>query len=202
MTKDSTTELRQRAVEILRANAGNISKATAPFCALLRKRADLLAVLADPYLARLAAEVKAKPIAVRAHRRQRKRTATERAAAMHVAGEQVAALRSVFDRQIDGRPIGDLAWGELRAMVHANAVNAASYLRLGTNATEDAILLDKIEAHARVDNHATRIREIISAAQLEEYVAQAQREAPRLIELGMKQYAATIETRRGPELAP
>jgi hypothetical protein len=202
-------EVYKLGVDALRGHGGSAEKAAPKFCNLLRKRNDLLNALAIEFLRWVAADMGTQPspvsiknIKVREHKRHRPRSEEERTGALIAAGTAVEALRSIFDeRHIDGRPIGDLRWGELLGMVHTNANNAASYLRLGTEATENAILLDKIEAFAQVEDHSRKIRQVLSAADLERLAVEARREAPRLVELGMKYYATTIEQRRAREIS-
>jgi hypothetical protein len=201
-------ELFKLGIDALRGHGGSAEKAASKFCQMLRKRNDLLNALVLEFLRRVAADMgtqapaSIKNIKVREHRRHRPRTEEERTGALVAAGTAIEAMRSIFDeRHIDGRPIGDLRWGELLGMVHTNANNAASYLRLGTEATENAILLDKIEAFAQVEDHSTKIRQVLSATDLERLSNEAHREAPRLVELGMKYYATTIEQRRAREIS-
>jgi hypothetical protein len=196
-------------VDALRGHGGSAERAAPKFCNMLRKRNDLLNALAVEFLRWVAIDMGTQPrpvsiknIKVREHKRHRPRSEEERTGALIAAGTAVEALRSIFDeRHIDGRPIGDLRWGELQGMVHTNANNAASYLRLGTEATENAILLDKIEAFAQVEDHSRKVRQVLSAADLERLDGEARREAPRLVELGMKYYATTIEQRRAREIS-
>lgn len=202
-------ELFKLATDALRHHGGSAEKSVGKFSQMLRKRNDLLTALALEFLRRVAADMAAtappvrpvKEVDVRKHQRHRPRTEAERAGAMVAAGTAVQAMRSIFDeRYIDGRPIGDLRWGELRAMVHANATSAASYLRLGTEATENAILLDKIEAFAQVENHSTKIRQVLTAGDLKRLDEEARREAPRLVEMGMRYYTDAVEQRRSQEI--
>lgn len=132
-----------------------------------------------------------KTVPVVAHKR---RTPQEKAAAH--AMEMVSAAAIFSSRRIDGTLIGNLPWGRLRALVHDNATNAASYLRQGTEATENAILLDLIEQHCSVDDHRRLVRDVISSKQLEEFEASARILAPKLVEEGMRLYAHTVEQRR------
>ena len=75
------------------------------------------------------------------------------------ATTSVQAMRTIFDeRRIDGRAVGDLAWGELLRACHTRALIAASALQQTNEATEDAILLNKIEAFARVDDHSRKVQ--------------------------------------------
>lgn len=207
-------ELYKLATEALRNHGGSAKKATPKFCTMLRKRNDLLTAMASELLSRVAADmsaaaaIAAKPVPVKdvdvvKHRRQRPRTDSERAGALSAARTVISAIQSIFDeRKIDGQSIGEMRWGELREMVRTKASNASSYLRLGTDATEDALLLDKIEAFTQVADHSTKIRDAMSAKDLERLNEEAKREAPKLVEMGMRKYAQTIADRSGREIAP
>jgi hypothetical protein len=204
----SSAELRKLAIEALRAHRGDPTAALAKFAAMLRKRNDLLDAIAFDYLQSIQRKEKIeppppeKPVKVREHRRQRQRTKEERNAALSVAARQVEVLGSIFDqRQINGRPIGDMRWGELTRECRDNALNAASYLRLGAEATENALLLKKIHDFAVVDDHARKIRDVINAEQLDRLSQEARRETPHMIEIGMRQYAHAIEHTASKEIS-
>jgi hypothetical protein len=214
----AAAELHTFAVQAIRGHAGSAADAAGKFEILLRKRPDLFNALVRGYLLQVAGDMKVagelitplpapRDVKVskmtipehgrRAHQRSRRRTAGEKAAAMRVAGQMNEALRSVFDRRvIDGRAIGDLAWGELGTLVDANANNAASYLRLGTEATENAIILDKVHAHANVQDHRTKVRDVLTEAQLMQFIEDARAEAPLVVQMGMHHYRETIRTFR------
>ena len=152
-------------------------------------------------IAAVAVDTRPKDVEVRKHDRHRKRTTAEREAALRVAGIEAAEIRTVFEHRVNGRAIGDLRWGELGAMVRDNAVDAASFLKLGTEATANAILLFKVQRHASVDDHSTLVRQVITAAQLQAFVDEAYAEAPRFVEAGMRTYAKAVAEHRG-EIAP
>ena len=200
-------ELRAAANDALEAAKGNAERAALRFVAILKKRSELLETLAFDYLKRLAAErglpepaAAIAPIGhrVREHkvREYHRRSHAEREAALQGAGRVAASLRTAYDRQIDGRSLGELRWGELQALRHQHAIDAASFLRFGTQATADFLLLDKIEAHCRVDDHTTKVREAIGEEQLRALSEEADAEAPRLISAGMQRYIATLEQDR------
>jgi hypothetical protein len=205
-------ELFKLATDALRNHGGSADKAAGKFSQLLRKRNDLLHTLALDFLRRVAVDMAAaappaismKDVDVRKHKRQRPRTQGERAGAFAAATTSVQAMRTIFDeRRIDGRAVGDLAWGELLRACHTRALIAASALQQTNEATEDAILLNKIEAFARVDDHSRKVRDVLSAADLERLAEEAHREAPRMIAMGMEHYANMIEQRSGlGEIAP
>jgi hypothetical protein len=198
----AAAELRTRAQEALKFNRGNVGIAADKFTAMLMKRRDLVGSLALQYLQRIAAEpevvaaiavdVRPKDVKVKQHARHRKRTTAEREAALRVAGIGVEAIRDALNHRVNDRPIGDFAWGELGTMVMENARDAASYLRLGTEATANALLLFKIKNHARVEDHEMRIRQVISATDMQVFIDEARAEAPRVVELGMHNYARTV----------
>jgi hypothetical protein len=207
----AAADLRTRAHEALKFNRGNVSIAAEKFTTMLMKRRDLVGSLALDYLKRIAAEpevvaaiaVDARPkdVNVRRHARHRKRTTAEREAALRVAGIGVEAIRDALSHRVNDRPIGDFAWGELGTMVMENARDAASYLRLGTEATANALLLFKIKNHARVEDHEMRIRQVISASDMQLFIDEAYAEAPRVVEVGMRNYAKTVSEGNRREIA-
>jgi hypothetical protein len=198
----AAAELRTAAHDVLKFNRGNIAVAAGKFTAMLMKRRDLVRSLALQYLQRIAAEpevvaaiavnVRPKDVKVKQHQRHRKRTTAEREAALRVAGISADAIRDALSHRVNDRPVGDLAWGELGTMVLENARDASSYLRLGTEATANALLLFKIKNHAQVDDHEMTIRQVISAADMEVMIDEAYTEAPRVVEIGMHNYARTV----------
>jgi hypothetical protein len=208
-------DLRAAATEALDAAKGNVARAATRFSAVLKSKGELREAIALDYLQRLAAEppqpaaaeqpqaqpsatpaagsIKVKEHKVRQHRR---RTHEEREAALRSAGHAAASMAGAYDRQIDGRPIGELRWGELQALRHNNAFNAASYLRYGNEATANFILLDKLEAHVRVTDHSSKVKDVIGEAQLQVLSDEADVEAPRLIGEGMQAWVTWLETQR------
>jgi hypothetical protein len=190
--------------KLLLAHKNDPAKAMKEFVHTLLARRELLDALAFDYLSRLAQgapKPKHGSRRVRAHkvRPHRRRTKHEHAAA--VAAELTAANAIFNTRRIGGRPIGDLRWGELRSLVAEQALDAASYLRQGTEATTDAILLKKMFDHAEVDDQSLRVREVIGAKDLARLDREAQLEAPRIIERGMHDYADRL-TKYQPEELP
>jgi hypothetical protein len=203
----AAAELRKLAQEALKNNRGNINVAAEKFTAMLMlmKRRDLVGSLALQYLKQIAAEPEVvialaaaalegrpKDVKVKQHSRHRKRTTAEREAALRVAGISVDAINDALGYRIGGRRVGDFAWGELGTMVMENAQNAASYLRLGTEATANALLLFKIKNHASVDDHEMTIGQVISPADMQVMIDEAYVEAPRVVEIGMHNYAKTV----------
>lgn len=122
----------------------------------------------------------------------KRRTHEEKQRAIAAAASSV---QSIYERRIGEMKIGDLTWGELNLRVTENAMSAASYLRQGTEATENAILLDKLVRHAVVDDQSRRVRDVVSALELERMTEEAHIEAPLLVERGMRAYAETIRNR-------
>lgn len=103
---------------------------------------------------------------------------------------------SMFDSyKIGNELVADISYQRIASLVRENAGNAASYLRLGTEATENAVLLDMIAKHGIPSDQDTKVRELLTPAQFSEYVDRARKATPRLIEHGMKLYAKAIENR-------
>jgi hypothetical protein len=197
-------ELRTRAREALKLNRGNVGVAADKLTTLLmkNKRRDLVGVLVLQYVQRIAAEPEVvaaiavdgrpKDVTVKQHDRHRKRTTAEREAALRVAGITSEAINDALSYRINGRRVGDIAWAELGTMVHDNAKDASHFLHLGTEATAHALLLHKIKQHASVDDQTMTIRQVISAADMQQMIDAAHAEAPRLVKLGMDQYERMV----------
>jgi hypothetical protein len=198
-------DLAKFAANILQHNDGDAEKALPKFDAALRKNDGLRHAVLFDYLSRVQPQKQGrkprnKSVHVDEHQRNKPRSKAEREAEMRSAEHHVEVLRSVFEHQVNNRPIGQFRWGELTLAVRENAYNAASYLRLGTEATANALLLDKVHGHARVDDHETLVSAVLSAKQLQSYLEEAQREAPLRIEEGMHRYAASLEASQPKEL--
>jgi hypothetical protein len=103
---------------------------------------------------------------------------------------------SMFDSyKIGGELVADISYERIASLVRENAGNAASYLRLGTEATENAILLDMIAKHGIPPNQTAKVRELLTPAQFAEFVLSARKATPLVIERGMRLYAKAIENR-------
>lgn len=198
-------DLAKFAAELLKQNGNDPEKSLLKFDAALKKRDDLRHALLFDYLSRLQPEKaprapRTKSVHVDEHRRRKPRSEEERKGELASAAHHGEVLRSVFEHQVNNRPIGQFRWGELTVAVRDNAYNAASYLRLGTEATANALLLDKVHSHALVDDHEKRVSEILSSKQLQTYLDEARLEAPLRIEEGMHRYAASLEASQPREM--
>jgi hypothetical protein len=209
MSKRATPhDLAKAAAHVLQQNHDNLEKALPKFDALLKTRDDLRLALLFDYLSRLQPAKKpsgrrakrAKPVHVDEHHRSKPRSDEERKGEMAAAAHHVEVLRAVFEHQVNGRPVGKFRWGELTMAVMKNAFNASSYLRQGTEATANALLLAKIYGHARVVDHQRLVDEILSPIQLRIYIDEARAEAPLRIEEGMHRYATSLEAAEPREL--
>ena len=208
----ASSELYTRAVEALRAHNGSAVKAAPKFAELLRKRDDLLLAVARNVLLRAAADMQiplpgtidistSRSSRRKEHQRHRPRTDAERTAAMQVMAMQNEALRSVFDRRrIGGRPMGELAWGELDGVIQASERNAVELLRLGTTEVENILIAAQCRGYAQVADHSTKIGEVITASQGLLFEDEARRRAPELIAQGMARYREVLESYR-PQIA-
>jgi hypothetical protein len=65
-------------------------------------------------------------------------------------------------------------------------------LRLGTEATANALLLFKIKNHAQVEDQTMTIRQVISADAIQSMIDAAYAEAPRVVKLGMENYERRV----------
>ena len=212
-------ELEREARACLARNNNDVQRALLAMVKLVEQRRDLLGALVLDYLKRLshsagdahplAAETAAAGQArsdsqntiagggtsngrstVRAHkvREYKRRTASQKTAARLAI--QVAA--GVYDRRIDGRPIGDITWGELRALGRERGFNAVSYFRYGEAAAADAFLIRKLLSYAQVDDMTRRVRDVVP----EDVLAKLDREAfaalPRVITRTMESAHSTL----------
>ena len=200
------------ACEHLKQAGNSPQKAASAFARVLRGRSDFLLVVAQHYLTSVAADMAGKPddrtvekesvadpgpkpsarrlIPVREHKR---RTPEQVAAEKQAWAASAAAIYDT--RQVNGMPIGSIKWHELQAICHDNAMSAASYLRLGTEATENALLLNKISAYAVVSEMDRTVRDVVPAEVVARLADEARVEAPHLIETGMRLYADHVEQR-------
>jgi hypothetical protein len=131
-----------------------------------------------------------KPVKVAEYRRK---LPSERKAAIDV---MLRSADAVFrSRLINDKPIGELTYGQLASLVKDSASSAVSHLRLGTEATENAIILDLIAKNGVPSDHSTKVKDLVTPEKLDEFIRVAQIEAPKLIERGMKRTAKMIEER-------
>ena len=137
-------------------------------------------------------------IKVRDHdvRQHRRRTQAEKEAA---EAAMLASADAIFEMQINGRAIGSIAIGELRALKRDLVDDASHKLMLGAEQVRNAVLAELIEQHCQVDDQLIRVREAVSASQLNSFVSQAEQEAPRRIAEAMRHAAAAME--RAKEIA-
>lgn len=131
-------------------------------------------------------------IKVREHdvRQHRRRTQAEKEAAEKA---MMASADAVFEMQINGRAIGNIAIGELQALKRDLVADASQKLMLGTEQVRNAVLAELIEQHGHVEDQLTRVRDAVSASTLNSLVKQAEQEAPRRIAEAMRHAAAAIE---------
>lgn len=131
-------------------------------------------------------------IKVREHdvRQHRRRTQAEKDAAEKA---MMASADAVFEMQINGRAIGNIAIGELHALKRDLIDDASHKLMLGTEQVRNAVLAELIEQHGNVQDQLTRVRDAVSASTLSGLVRQAEQEAPRRIAEAMRHAAAAIE---------
>jgi hypothetical protein len=143
-----------------------------------------------------AGSIRVKAHDVRAHRRR-----TQKEKDIEIAA-QMGLSTAIYDRRTSRGPLGDVRYEQLPSSKRESADHAASYLRLGTEKTEEAILWAKIEGYARVEDGRTRVREVIPAEKLHRLAIEAHTEAPQLVERGMHEYATRIIAERGIDHAP
>ena len=131
--------------------------------------------------------IKVKHHDVRQHRR---RTHEEKEAAMQA---MMASAEAVFELQIEGRAIGNIAIGELASLKRHLIDDASHKLMLGTEQARNAVLCELIEQHCRVDDQLTRVRGACNARTLQELFERAEQEAPRRVSEAMRRAAEAID---------
>jgi hypothetical protein len=137
-------------------------------------------------------------IKVSAHdvRQYRRRTSAEKEAAERA---MMASAEAVFELQIEGRAIGNIAIGELTSLKHDLVDDATHKLMLGAEQVRNAVLAELIERHCTVQDQLVRVRDAVSAKTLAQLVQQAEQEAPRRISEAMRRAAEAME--RAKEIA-
>jgi hypothetical protein len=184
-------ELHAIAADAIKAAKGDKLRAAMRLMTTLRGRPDLLEALALDYLERVSADMMSEPspaatkprvAKVRAHER---RTPSQRAAALRSRGEVAAAVLTAYDYKIDGRPIGDIRWGELQTLYEKKLNSGVSFLRLGTEEIAQFLLLGKMMRHCQVDDPSTFARNVLSIGVIENYIDESLIEVPNWISMGM-----------------
>jgi hypothetical protein len=202
------TKLETLATTALNKHGGNVDKALPQFASAV-KAAKLIDDLARAFLRSVAAReqgqntgdlqtARAEPtpatgsIKVRHHdvRQHRRRTSEEKAAAERA---MMANVEAVFQLEIDGRPIGNIAMGELAALKRDLIVDATHKLMLGAEQVRNAVLAELIEMHAVVPDQLMRVRDVLDADTLAHLVKQAEHETPRRIEEAMRRAAEAMD---------
>jgi hypothetical protein len=208
------TTLEKLALAALRKHDDDIEQALPQFLRTVRE-AKLIDDLAREYLSRIAGRGQGQrsneahlsvadptpsspadgSVKVRHHdvRQHRRRTHAEKVAAERA---MMASAEAVFELQINGRALGNIAIGELAALKRDLVDDASHKLMLGTEQVRNAVLAELIEQHCTVQDQLTRVREAISADALAQFIYQAEQEAPRRIAEAMRHAAAAIEHAR------
>lgn len=152
-----------------------------------QRRSEIHATVANPTPLHDVGSIKVREHDVRQHRR---RTQAEKEAAEKA---MMASADAVFEIQINGRAIGNIAIGELASLKRDLVADASQKLMLGTEQVRNAVLAELIEQHGNVEDQLTRVRDAVSASTLNSLVRQAEQEAPRRIAEAMRHAAAAIE---------
>jgi hypothetical protein len=121
----------------------------------------------------------------------KRRTPSQRGAALTTRGTIAAAVLTAYDYKVDGRSIGDIRWGELQSLCRQKLSNGASYLRLGTEEIAHFLVLEKIVRHGQAVDHSMKTRDAVSARVLQGFIDDSILEAPRYVGMAMQ---AAIDT--------
>jgi hypothetical protein len=120
-------------------------------------------------------------VKVREHpvRQHRRRSHAEKQAAERAL---LASAEAVFELQINGRAIGNIAIGEMAALKRRLFDDAADGIKLHIIDVRNAIIADQIERHCIAQDQLTPVRQIIDTETLTRFISNAERVAPRVTE--------------------
>lgn len=121
-----------------------------------------------------------------------KRRTTEQRAAYEEA--KALSADAIWSMRINGSLLGNLRMGNLRTLARETAIVAGRGLQEGLEETEQALLLQKMAGYGIPASTNATVRETIPLAAALKMQAEAQKEAPHLIIIGMKKYAETVLT--------
>jgi hypothetical protein len=195
--KTAAAQLREAAETVLRNNDSNPLRALPNFRReVIRKDVLMEAVLlnylrqvvSDPlYSMKTVNETeKRKPTA---RSKQHRRTKAEREVAFAATTE---IINAVYERRIGGQKLGLMVWGELQRAHEAAVDRTLSGVQVSLQEVEDAVLLEKIIHHAKVPDHALRVREVVTVKELDQLAEQARREAPARLAMVLKTAAEIV----------
>ena len=183
----------------LKKYKGDVDKALPEFVLVLLRNKNLVDEMARQYLysrlgpqsdstgakpAKPAGPIEVPPlvgsIKVRKHdvREHPRRTHEERLAAERLLQDRAERF---FEIPVNGRPLGNIAIGELREARRERVDDASSWLMHGIEQARLAVLLELVEMHCQAPDQLMRVRDAISAEKLAQLVLQAEEEAPRRI---------------------
>jgi len=180
MNATTSEKLKTAALEILKLNDGNVTKAAAKLASALleNQRRPLLIALAADYLSRLSptdaapeeatapAKTKSKrePPSRRRegpHRRIRLGTPTAAQKAGTIAAGKIIK-HEIFERRIRGAGrLGDIHIHELRAIAESQASTATSFLQRGYDDAVESILLLMLNDHCVEAEPFTKVRDAV-----------------------------------------
>lgn len=200
-------QVTEMAITALKNHNGNIEKALPNFIRAVQT-AKLIDDLARAFLRSIAARGSGQQaveilgrnagptqrdgsIKVKAHdvRQHRRRTTAEKDAAERAV---LASAEAVFELQVEGRAIGNIAMGELAALKRHLVHDATHKLMLGAEQVRNAIIAELIEQHCIVQDQLMRVREAVDAKTLARFIKQAEQDTPRRIEEAMRRAAEAM----------
>ena len=128
----------------------------------------------------------------------RRRTTAEKQAADRA---MLASIEAVFEIDVEGRPIGNLAMGELSRLKRDLVTSAVQGMMLHITEVRNAIIVEMIEKHCNVPDTLMRVRDAVDAKTLASFVAQAETQAPRRLEEALRLAREALETNKPHEIA-
>lgn len=203
MNATTAEKLRTAALEILKLNDGNITKAAAKLAHALieNQRRPLLIALAADYLVRLSStdvapeeataptktKPKREPTSRRRegpHRRIKLGTPTAAQKAGTVAAGKVIK-HEIFERRIRGAGrLGDIHIHELRAIAESQASTATSFLQRGYDDAVESILLLMLNDHCVTAEPFVKVRDAVPPGVAETKLKAAKLKAAEVIRDG------------------
>lgn len=109
--------------------------------------------------------------------------------------ESEMKINAVFrSRFVNDRPIGLLAWGELKSLALETAFSAISIIQQKKTEVENAVLMRYLDDTYQVADHSRLVHEVASPSKFRECEKRASEETPRLIERCMKEFAHSVTT--------
>jgi hypothetical protein len=202
MNTTTSDKLKTAAVEILKLNDGNVTKAAAKLASALmeNQRRPLLIALAADYLERISKTVEASAEEAAAPLKKKREPSSRRREGPHrriKLGTPTAAQKAgtvaagkvikheIFERRIRGAGrLGDIHIHELRAIAESQASTATSFLQRGYDDAVESILLLMLNDHCVASEPFVKVRDAVPPGVVEAKLKAAKLKAAEVIRDG------------------